>query len=144
MSHTSHAPVLRARQRRRGTCVKEGIHAQKWGSVPKTGRFAQFRPLKWRSPDNLNSKTAENLYQLPQQQHQSQQSVWSPPKMGWREGRGLRPPRRRIKKGPDPTGSGPFEVNSANYFSTIARMSRAERIRNSSPEYLTSVPPYLL
>ena len=29
------------------------------------------------------------------------------------------------------------------YFSTIARMSRAERIKYSSPLYFTSVPPYL-
>src|SRR4051812_50157409 len=31
-----------------------------------------------------------------------------------------------------------------NYFSTIARTSRAERTRYSSPLYFTSVPPYLL
>lgn len=30
------------------------------------------------------------------------------------------------------------------HLTTTARMSRAERMRYSSPEYLTSVPPYLL
>ena len=33
---------------------------------------------------------------------------------------------------------------AAGQASTIARTSRADRIRNSSPPYLTSVPPYLL
>src|SRR5664280_3322652 len=32
----------------------------------------------------------------------------------------------------------------AGYFSMIASTSRADRIRYSSPAYLTSVPPYLL
>ena len=33
---------------------------------------------------------------------------------------------------------------SPNYFVTIARTSRLERMRRSSPPWLTSVPPYLL
>jgi len=32
---------------------------------------------------------------------------------------------------------------AVSYFSTIARTSRAERIKYSSPLYLISVPPYL-
>ncbi|EME96580.1 DNA polymerase II large subunit [Streptomyces mobaraensis NBRC 13819 = DSM 40847] len=37
-----------------------------------------------------------------------------------------------------------FESFGVNYFSMIARTSRAERTRYSSPLYFTSVPPYLL
>lgn len=33
---------------------------------------------------------------------------------------------------------------TGRHLTTTARMSRAERMRYSSPEYLTSVPPYLL
>ena len=41
-------------------------------------------------------------------------------------------------------GPAPVEDGPADHFSMMARTSRAERMRYSSPEYFTSVPPYLL
>lgn len=63
----------------------------------------------------------------------------------------LRSACRQIRDGDAPgpgrngfAGAWPMCSGAGNYLSTTASTSRAERMRYSSPEYLTSVPPYLL
>jgi hypothetical protein len=41
-------------------------------------------------------------------------------------------------------GTAGARLKELDYLSTMASTSRADKIRYSSPEYLTSVPPYLL
>lgn len=61
---------------------------------------------------------------------------------------GAREPDRSGTTKPLPASAGRGFRGSAaltrRHLTTTARMSRAERIRYSSPEYFTSVPPYLL